>query len=122
MQIGLNIATTRARRLMKLRNTSQISKVEFSGLLSAGIHFAGTFITRRGNSRIFLTVHGAKNREFDDVFILWPQYTLPYGDDLYLRKLMYNAITRAKRKVVVIVQGQDSRESELPLSLLYSSS
>lgn len=114
---GLEIAVKRAQRLMKLRNTNEISKIEFAGLISSGIHFANTFITQRRNTRIFLTVHGAKNREFDDVFILWPRYTLQ-SDELYLRKLMYNAITRAKRNVVIIVQGLESRNSEPALNLL----
>lgn len=114
---GLNHAVMRAKRMMKLRNVNQISKVEFTGLLSSSIHFVNTYLFRTGNNRIFLTVHGAKNREFDDVFILWPKYTLPKGD-LYLRKLMYNAITRAKRKVIVIVQGPITRRTECPLNLL----
>jgi len=115
--IGFAICIGRAIRLMKLRNTRQVTKAEFSGLLSSSIHFANTYVSSRKDNRIFLTVHGAKNREFDDVFILWPQYTLP-TQDLYLRKLIYNAITRAKRKVVLIVQGSEARHSECPLNLL----
>lgn len=114
---GFDIAVKRAKRVMKLRNTESLSKFEFAGLISSSLHFANTFMTRRGNSRIFLTVHGAKNREFDDVFILWPMYTLP-KEELYLKKLLYNAITRAKRKVVVIVQGSKNRKSECPLYLI----
>lgn len=115
--IGFDIGVKRAKRIMKLRNTEALSKVEFAGLISSGLHFSNTFIKRRGNSRIFLTVHGAKNREFDDVFILWPRYTLP-NEELYLKKLMYNAITRAKRKVIVIVQGSQVRRRECPLNLI----
>lgn len=115
--LGFNHAIKRAKRMMKLRNAKHISIEEFTGLVSSGIHFVNTYLSQTGRSRIFLTVHGAKNREFDDVFILWPRYTLPEGD-LYLRKLMYNAITRAKRKVVVIVQGPKTRRTECPLSLL----
>jgi hypothetical protein len=114
---AFEIAVKRAKRLMKLRNTNELSKVEFSALLSAGMHFVKNFVTYSVKSRLFLTVHGAKNREFDDVIILWPQYTLP-SQDIYLRKLMYNAITRAKRKVLVIAQGQKERHSEHPLNLL----
>lgn len=115
--IGFDICIKRAIRLMKLRNIRQLSKNEFSGLLSSSLHFANTYLSSRKDTRIFLTVHGAKNREFDDVFILWPQYTLP-SQDLYLRKLMYNAITRAQRKVIIIVQGSEARHSECPLNLL----
>ncbi len=114
---GFEMGVKRAKRLMKLRNTKQLSKVEFSSLLSSGLHFVNTFSTKGRNSRVFLTVHGAKNREFDDVFVLWPQYTLP-DQDLYLRKLMYNAVTRTRRKVVVIAQGQEERLSECPLNLI----
>ncbi|SFN54014.1 ATP-binding domain-containing protein [Salegentibacter flavus] len=115
--LGFSHAVKRAKRIMKLRNVTHLSKTEFSGLLSSGIHFVNTFLSRTGRSRIFLTVHGAKNREFDDVFIIWPNYTLPKGD-LYRRKLMYNAITRAKRKVVILVQDKGDRSAECPLNLL----
>lgn len=50
-----------------------------------------------------LTVHAAKNREFDLVFVLWPGAI--GGDDLQKRRLLYNAITRAKRKCLVLVQN-----------------
>lgn len=115
--LGFKYSVNRAKRLMKLRNVNYITKNEFIGLLSSGIHFVNTYLFKKGDTRIFLTIHGAKNREFDDVFILWPKYTLPKGD-LYLRKLLYNAITRAKRKVVIIVQGSSERSGECPLNLL----
>lgn len=117
--LGFSYAVKRAKRIMKLRNVTHLSKVEFSALLSSGIHFVNTFLSQTSRSRIFLTVHGAKNREFDDVFIIWPYYTLPKGD-LYRRKLMYNAITRAKRKVIILVQAKGDRSVECPLDLLKS--
>jgi superfamily I DNA/RNA helicase len=42
-----------------------------------------------------MTVHQAKNREFDGVVVLWP-YTVA-GTAEQKRRLLYNAITRAKR-------------------------
>ena len=50
-----------------------------------------------------LTVHQAKNREFDSVIVLWPYEV--QGSDARLRRLLYNAITRARRAAVVIVQN-----------------
>jgi len=50
-----------------------------------------------------LTVHGAKNREFDVVFVLWPAAI--GGDAIQKRRLLYNAITRARRSCVVLVQS-----------------
>jgi hypothetical protein len=52
-----------------------------------------------------MTIQQAKNREFDHVIILWP-YTVPKDDD-QRRRLLYNAITRAKRSCLVLVQAQD---------------
>jgi len=61
----------------------------------------------RAAKRLAMTVHGAKNQEFDRVVVLWP-----YGikkDPLFQRKLLYNAVTRAKREAVILVQGGDAR-------------
>lgn len=116
--ICLQMAITYTKRIMKLRNSNSISVDEFKRALSSRLHFASTFLSIKKDNRVFLTVHGAKNREFDDVFILWPQYGL-VGNELYLRKLMYNAVTRARRKVILIVQGtRDERISEPVLNLL----
>lgn len=52
---------------------------------------------------VAMTVQQAKNREFDGVVILWPFQV--GGDVEHKRRLLYNAITRAKRWCSVIVQG-----------------
>jgi len=49
-----------------------------------------------------MTIHQAKNREFDSVIVLWPYETTGTPDRQ--RRLLYNAVTRAKRQAVVIVQ------------------
>lgn len=49
-----------------------------------------------------LTVHGAKNREFDFVIVLWPAAIR--GNDEQKRRLLYNAVTRAKHQCIVLVQ------------------
>ncbi len=51
-----------------------------------------------------MTIHQAKNREFDHVVIIWP-YTVP-SDDEQKRRLLYNALTRARRSCLVLVQAQ----------------
>jgi len=117
--IYLQAAIKSAKRVMKLRNLDFISTEEFKGLISARLHLVNAILTQKKENRIFLTVHGAKNREFDDVFILWPQHTLKKDSEIYLRKLLYNAVTRAKRKVILIVQGTEAqRGSEPALNLL----
>lgn len=51
-----------------------------------------------------MTIQQAKNREFDHVVVLWP-YTVPNNNE-QRRRLLYNAITRAKRSCTVLVQNQ----------------
>jgi hypothetical protein len=53
-----------------------------------------------------MTVHGAKNREFDNVVVLWPAAT--GGSDDQKRRLLYNAVTRAKQRCLVLVQAKAS--------------
>lgn len=52
-----------------------------------------------------MTVQQAKNREFEGVVVIWPYQV--GGDAEHKRRLLYNAITRAKRWCNVIVQGQN---------------
>lgn len=49
-----------------------------------------------------MTIHQAKNREFQSVIVLWP-YEVG-GPAERQRRLLYNAITRAKRHALVVVQ------------------
>lgn len=53
-----------------------------------------------------MTVHGAKNREFDNVIVLWPAAIV--GNDEQKRRLLYNAVTRAKERCLVLVQSKAS--------------
>lgn len=50
-----------------------------------------------------MTVHGAKNREFDNVIVLWPAAIT--GNDDQKRRLLYNAVTRARSRCLVLVQA-----------------
>ena len=50
-----------------------------------------------------MTIHQAKNREFDNIVIIWP-FQVPSDID-YRRRILYNAITRAKKTCLVIVQN-----------------
>lgn len=52
-----------------------------------------------------MTVQQAKNREFEGVVVIWPYQV--GGDAEHKRRLLYNAITRAKRWCHIIVQSQN---------------
>ncbi len=66
---------------------------------------ARAFRMTTGHGVRAMTIHQAKNREFDAVIVLWP-YEVK-GSSERLRRLLYNAITRAKRETLVIVQNPD---------------
>ncbi|MFC6487685.1 ATP-dependent helicase [Nitratireductor sp. GCM10026969] len=51
-----------------------------------------------------MTIQQAKNREFDHVVVAWPFAVR--DDDEQKRRLLYNAITRARRSCMVLVQAQ----------------
>jgi superfamily I DNA/RNA helicase len=51
------------------------------------------------------TIHQAKNQEYDYVWIVWDPHSATRWSDLERRKLLYNAITRAKKDCVLIVIG-----------------
>ncbi len=54
---------------------------------------------------VAMTIQQAKNREFEHVVVTWP-YTIP-NDNEQKRRLLYNAITRARRSCLVLVQAQE---------------
>ena len=57
---------------------------------------------RRTNSPKAMTIHRAKNQEFENVVVLWPYEVTGSADKQ--RRMLYNGITRAKRRVLVLVQ------------------
>lgn len=59
-----------------------------------------------------MTIHQAKNREFPVVIVLWPFQVV--GDSVLARRWLYNAITRAKRRAIVIVQDPKQARLKAP--------
>ena len=57
----------------------------------------------RGRGVRAMTIHQAKNREFHSVIVLWPYEVA--GSIERQRRLLYNGITRAKCRVLVVVQN-----------------
>ena len=60
------------------------------------------FRPHRGH--LAMTIQRAKNREFANVIVLWPHSAT--GSPEHLRRLLYNAITRAQSHCSVTVLGQ----------------
>jgi hypothetical protein len=61
-----------------------------------------------------MTINHANNREFEGVIILWP---LAVGGNLdSQRRRLYNALTRAQKWAIVIVQDVPNKTSRLAAS------
>lgn len=87
----------------RARSKSTFSKEEVVKAIEQG--FAQRRRVRKSEGRGWrgMTVHGAKNREFDNVILLWPAAIS--GSDDQKRRLLYNAVTRAKERCLVLVQA-----------------
>jgi hypothetical protein len=64
------------------------------------------------HGRRAMTIHQAKNREFPVVIVLWPFKVV--GDAVLARRWLYNAITRARRRAIVIVQDPQKQRLNRP--------
>jgi len=99
----------RARRFAQLRGLPKIPKHLLSSLAEQMVHTSRAH--GRSSSRfVVTTVHGAKNREFDNVCVLW-SYQIPPDPELQ-RRLLYNAITRAKVNCVIF----DTRRKDIVMN------
>jgi hypothetical protein len=93
-------------RQRDLAGRAAINFSELSGQARRVIAVTRARANRTDSGIRALTVHQAKNREFDVVIAIWP-YTVAQ-DDEGKRRLLYNAITRARLQCTVIVQGAAS--------------
>lgn len=87
----------------RTRAKTEFSKAEVERLV--GQSFAQRRHAHKSEARGWkgMTVHGAKNREFDNVIVLWPGAV--GGSDEQKRRLLYNAVTRARERCIVLVQA-----------------
>jgi len=90
--------TAQVSRFAKLRGLRTVPAELAASFAQKIVHAHHAYPASPGRCTI-TTVHGAKNREFDYVFVLWP-YSL-HNDRGLQRRLLYNAITRAKRECMV---------------------
>ena len=59
-----------------------------------------------------MTIPQAKNRESPVVIVLWPFQVV--SNPLLARRWLYNAITRAKRRAIVIVEDPKKKRLNAP--------
>lgn len=104
------------RRLQWIAGRRTVTTEELRGQIDRIIHRRRAFSPETTRRRFALTVHQAKNREFYSVIVLWPMRLTQ--DTEQQRRLLYNAITRAQRQAVVIVEDpRRNRLSGAPFSM-----
>jgi hypothetical protein len=106
--IGSQIQS-RAVRLAKLRGIVKPTQEFAATIAQATLHANRAHTSRFGQYEI-TTIHAAKNREFDHVFVLWNYLVI--GTEEKKRRLLYNAITRAKISCTLLVQRRDTAALE----------
>lgn len=88
----------------RVRSKETFSKIEIEKNIKQAFSRKRRLPRADENNWRGMTVHGAKNREFDNVIVLWPAAVV--GSDDHRRRLLYNAITRAKQRCLVLVQAK----------------
>lgn len=83
---------------------TDFTRAEIEAVIARNVALRRQYSSGLAHRYTALTVQQAKNREFDGVVVLWPYQV--GGDADHKRRLLYNAVTRAKRWCNVIVQGQ----------------
>ncbi len=99
---GLHDVRDWLRRQQFVRGVAAVSTSEVVTAVGHLVHRRRAFGPNRPWRRRAMTIHQAKNREFESVIVLWP---LKLASNLERqRRLLYNAVTRARGRAVVIVQ------------------
>lgn len=107
---------SRAQRFARLRGLQVLPKRLVAHFAEAGLHASRAY-GHRSSFRTAATVHGAKNREFENVVVVWPYGVT--GSVEKQRRLLYNAITRAKSNCIVLDLRKASEvENDAVLRLL----
>jgi hypothetical protein len=102
----------RSQRFARLKGLKAIPRSLLEQHVETVVHEKRSY--RSHNAlRTVTTVHGAKNREFDNVFVLWTYKLAPDKD--WQRRLLYNAVTRAKQNCLILVLGDLSRAQNDPI-------
>lgn len=91
------------RRQERALGRTVISRAEVEARLRSEITARRHRQANDGHRLLAMTVHQAKNREFEGVVVIWPYQVA--GDAAAKRRLLYNAITRARRWCTVLVQN-----------------
>lgn len=97
-------AISRMDRLRKAHGQTQFITEQVAEFVRESVRNRSRLGLRQERGHLAMTIQRAKNREFPNVIVLWPHTVT--GSSEHLRRLLYNAITRAQQHCTVIVFGQ----------------
>jgi superfamily I DNA/RNA helicase len=101
-----------AEKKWRIKGQAHFLEGELKTMVERTLHSRRAFLPTAclGSIRA-MTINQAKNREFEGVIVLWP---FAVGGDLdSQRRRLYNALTRARKWAVVIVQDTPQKASRL---------
>ena len=98
-------ALNRMDRLRRAHGQAGFTAAQVAELVRESVRNRSRLGIRQHRGHIAMTIQRAKNREFPNVIVLWPHTAT--GSPEHLRRLLYNAITRAQNHCSVIVLGQN---------------
>ena len=90
-------------RQRRVAGRTMFAVAEIKGAARRILHQSRSYRRLKKRRVRAMTIHQAKNREFHSVIVLWPYQVA--GSVERQRRLLYNAITRAKNRVLVVVQN-----------------
>ena len=99
----------RVRRLRRVTGQTEFEKAQLVSFISDAFRNNARLGFKQSTRISAMSIHAAKNREFDRVIVLWPQSAT--GSDEHKRRLLYNAMTRAKSHCTIIVLGNGRLKS-----------
>jgi UvrD-like helicase C-terminal domain/AAA domain len=101
-----------AERRFRIKGQDHFSGLELSTTIDRILQSRRAFLPTEHPGVIrAMTISQAKNREFEGVIVLWP---FAVGGDLESqRRRLYNALTRAQKWAIVIVQDDAKKASRL---------
>lgn len=97
-------AISRMDRLRRAHGQAEFAATQFTEFVREAVRNRSRFGSHQQRGHVVMTIQRAKNREFPNVIVLWPHTAT--GSPEHLRRLLYNAVTRAQAHCTVIVLGQ----------------
>lgn len=91
-------------RQRRVGGKNEFTSAEVIEFVRRAVRNHSRFTGRGHRGNVAMTIQRAKNREFQNVIVLWPPSAT--GSPEHLRKLLYNGITRAITHCTVIVLGK----------------